>query len=64
MPKFTARHYKEIAFILSCMKPTHSGNNYDNGRISQWCAIVDKFCEEFIKDDPKFKKEKFMEACE
>lgn len=61
--KFQSKHYKEIAFIMSCMKPTHSGDRYDDGRMSEWSSIIEKICEELAKDNPKFKKDKFMEAC-
>ena len=61
--KFQTRHYKEIAFLLSCAKPTHSGDRYDDGRMSEWSHIVDKFCEEFAKDNPKFNVKKLVESC-
>jgi hypothetical protein len=70
MTKFTRKHYREIALVLKKnrledIEDLMELDNYQPYTIQdQWLVIRDTFVELLKKDNPRFKEDRFLEACE
>ena len=51
-PLFTTRHYAAIAEFLNFKRPMRN-----------WLNLVEDFCALFEVDNPRFDREKFIQAC-
>lgn len=40
-----------------------SGTKYEIGKVDEWRALVYLMADKFTEDNPKFKKQLFLEAC-
>ena len=59
MAKFAARHYEAVADALASARPDGTWA----AERDQWGATVRALSECFAADNPKFKRERFAEAC-
>lgn len=69
MAQFNREHFKRIAAMLKAVKPLEEGGwngekLFASGRRKQWDVTVDWFSSEFTILNPKFKPEKFRQACD
>ena len=60
MPKFTKKHYKAIADMINgqlklCIAFKHS--------TTDMARLIDSNCEIFAKDNPRFRREQFLDTC-
>jgi hypothetical protein len=52
-PKYTRRHYIDIAETLTCIQDER-----------ERMTMANSWCEKFAMDNPRFKRDLFMRACE
>lgn len=61
------KHYKLIAKALNNVKPydqdTLKNESYNKQCQAFFMDVIDSLSDELIKDNPKFKKERFLKAC-
>lgn len=61
MTKFAKRHYEAIALV---MQSTYSDDAGDGGGADVWSTIVDAFADAFSRDNQRFQRQRFINACE
>ena len=59
----TKKDYKAIAEIIKIYRPDESGNDYDNGRNHGVTDVAYSLANYFQQDNPRFNRQKFIEAC-
>ncbi len=63
---FSQRHFIAIAAMLKDLKPEMREGTIESvivSKIHQWNQTVESFAFQFSNDNPKFKRELFLKAC-
>ena len=59
----TRKHFRIIARIIRGLRPAESSNNYCNGKNHVLTDLVKELAVYFANDNPKFDRQRFLDAC-
>ena len=67
MPKYSKRHYEDIAAAMRVAKPSSAnsvGPKHHKVRMEEWNYIVGVLAGNFRIDNPNFNASRFIDACD
>ena len=63
-PKFARRHYQAVADTIKKSPVYTGGDTYQTMlSVQQMQCLIERFVETFAADNPRFKPERFRDAC-
>lgn len=58
------KHFEAITKSFKDCKPSGYSSDFQDAKLNQWKECVEKICETLRTFNPRFNREKFLEACD